>query len=353
MTIPLPTLQLAERDYPALQCSANARSVYGHALVAERQAVESHTQGDESAATKVICARIVGWLLLHPFGDTPAPFVLEFVNMWGDFNAKVYELGELYMQYVIPLFKQHKPASLTFSSPPTRSSFERLRNAIDQQVVPSPRDHKHAKAQALIRDRYRCKLSNRLDSASFGAGLVEMTPQDTETFATHCAHIFPESLGFLEGRDPEAKKNYLVTAYTMLNKFGCTNIQQELTGVNIHRLENVMTLEVNVHYHFDKLLVWLEAVEGRPHTYRIVTQKPYFGNFPDEVTFTSPHAHLPQPSPRYLRVHAACCRIAHMSGAAEYIDKIYRDEEELGVLSEDGTSAPVLAHFLQRLVEPG
>ncbi len=246
MPVPLPTLDIAERDYPALQRSADARSVYGHALVAERQAVESHTQGDESAATKVICARIVGWLLLYPFDDTPAPFVLEFLNMWGDSNAKVYELGELYMQYVIPLcepnlllpprgcryeplnarvfsVKPHKPASLTLSSPPTRSSFERLRNAIDQQVVPSPRDHKNAKAQvclaklssipsreleltclkALIRDRYRCKLSNRLDSASLGAGLVEMTPQDTETFATHCAHIFPESLGFLEGRDPE------------------------------------------------------------------------------------------------------------------------------------------------------
>ncbi len=109
-----------------------------------------------------------------------------------------------------------------------------------------------------------------------------MTPQDTETFATHCAHIFPESLCFLEGRDPEEnvdliqrmsafaayidtnlQRNFVVTAYTMLNRFGCTNIQQELTGANIHRLENVMTLEVNVHYHFDKLLVWLEAVEGR------------------------------------------------------------------------------------------
>ncbi len=173
MPVPLPTLDLAERDYPALQRSTDARSVYGHALVAERQAVERHTQGDEYAATKVIFARIVGWLLLYPFGDTPAPFVLEFVNMRSDFNAKIYELGELFMQYVIPLcerslllppgcccyephnfrlllVKQHKPASITLSSPPTRSSFERLRNAIDQQVVPSPRDHKDAKAQVCL-----------------------------------------------------------------------------------------------------------------------------------------------------------------------------------------------------------
>ena len=40
-----------------------------------------------------------------------------------------------------------------------------------------------------------------------------------------------------------------------------------------------------------------------------------------------------------------------MSGAAEYLDGIIRDMEELQVLSEDGASADVLTYALHRHVE--
>ena len=63
------------------------------------------------------------------------------------------------------------------------------------------------------------------------------------------------------------------------------------------------------------------------------------------------HSNSPLPNPKYLAIHAACCRVAHMSGAAEYLDGILRDMEELQVLSEDGASADVLAFALHRHVE--
>ena len=63
--------------------------------------------------------------------------------------------------------------------------------------------------------------------------------------------------------------------------------------------------------------------------------------------------HLALPSSRYLEIHAACCKVAHMSGAAEYLDRVMRDMEELPVLAEDGRSAGVLAHALSRLIVPG
>ena len=31
---------------------------------------------------------------------------------------------------------------------------------------------------------------------------------------------------------------------------------------------------------------------------------------------------LPLPSPRYLEIHAAACRVAHMAGAADYYRKL-------------------------------
>ena len=57
-------------------------------------------------------------------------------------------------------------------------------------------------------------------------------------------------------------------------------------------------------------------------------------------------AYLPLPNPRYLEIHAACCRVACMSGATDYLDKMRDDVEEIGVLAEDGGSAEVLLHAM-------
>ena len=65
------------------------------------------------------------------------------------------------------------------------------------------------------------------------------------------------------------------------------------------------------------------------------------------VTFTSPDpVKLPVPSPWYLDLHAACCRVAHLSGAGQCIDDILRDMEDTQVLSQDGSSAEVLKYAL-------
>ena len=55
---------------------------------------------------------------------------------------------------------------------------------------------------------------------------------------------------------------------------------------------------------------------------------------------------LPVPSRAYFELHAACCRVANLSGAGEYIDTIMREMEEIHVLSQDGTSAEALQFAL-------
>ena len=65
------------------------------------------------------------------------------------------------------------------------------------------------------------------------------------------------------------------------------------------------------------------------------------------VTFTTPDPEkLPVPSATYLKLHAACCRVANLSGAGENIEKILRDMEDIQVLSQDGASAEVLQYAL-------
>jgi hypothetical protein len=72
------------------------------------------------------------------------------------------------------------------------------------------------------------------------------------------------------------------------------------------------------------------------------------------VTFSTKDAeHLPVPSRELLALHATCCKVAHLSGAAEYIERIYRDIDEMGVLASDGTSADMLDYALFSLSNEG
>jgi hypothetical protein len=65
------------------------------------------------------------------------------------------------------------------------------------------------------------------------------------------------------------------------------------------------------------------------------------------VTFTTPDpVKLPVPSRAYFEFHAACCRVANLSGAVRYIDTILREIEDIQELSHDGTSAEALQYAL-------
>ena len=54
------------------------------------------------------------------------------------------------------------------------------------------------------------------------------------------------------------------------------------------------------------------------------------------------------PSPQLLALHAVCARVAHMSGAAEFLNRLELDAEETNVLAFDGSSA----HLLSNLISP-
>ena len=67
------------------------------------------------------------------------------------------------------------------------------------------------------------------------------------------------------------------------------------------------------------------------------------------VTFTSIDG-LALPDSRYLKLHAAVCRVARMSGAAEYLESYDHKQEERSVTACDGTSADFLTAWLHRVL---
>lgn len=53
----------------------------------------------------------------------------------------------------------------------------------------------------------------------------------------------------------------------------------------------------------------------------------------------------PVPSRTYLELHAACARVAHLSGAGECIDRLYRENEDRQPFGADGGSVDILETF--------
>ena len=158
--------------------------------------------------------------------------------------------------------------------------------------------------------------------------------------------------------------NYAASAWAVMTRMGGILCHDELNGDQIHRLENILTMRADLHATFDSLGLWLEptvrlylcraCIPGFDYhntrqdvinQYEVHADAPLDAGIPAVVTFTA-QGGLPLPDPRYLALHAACARVAHLSGAGEYIDAFHRDMETTLVLAKDGSSAKLLAEAL-------
>ena len=69
---------------------------------------------------------------------------------------------------------------------------------------------------------------------------------------------------------------------------------------------------------------------------------------PQTVTFTA-QINAPLPDPCYLALCTACAKVAHLSGAGEYIDSVNRDIDTTLVLVRDGSSSSTLINTMTRV----
>ncbi|KAF8964874.1 hypothetical protein BDZ97DRAFT_1904240 [Flammula alnicola] len=267
----------------------------------------------------LICARLLGYMILEaPIDEGRTEFVSEIVRCVNDVDLQ--KLAEVYKNHLLRLFRRIKGHTPTPSRHPSAPSFDTQAAGFSLLLAPTPGSHGSAKEQALERDGYRCVFSGRLDSRSVDEGRVQEDDESVTT-VTELAHIFDRSTN--EGLEDEKKASYASSALAVLSRFGRIDAVRELNGAGLHRLENVLTLASDLHQMFDKLQLWLERK-------------------PDVIVFSGT---LPPPDPRYLALHAACARVAHLSGAGEYIDRILRDIERVGVLASHGNS-DALYHVL-------
>jgi hypothetical protein len=141
-----------------------------------------------------------------------------------------------------------------------------------------------------------------------------------------------------------------------------------LRGNGIHHLSNVITLSVELHMVFDDLQIWFEAtvrfpfgvgigdgnivIQDEPHVYKLgCTQgtvqflRTYGLEYGKRIEFRSHMKEMPTeclPSSAYLQLHECACKVAAMSGALKYLDKLDDELVDMEVEEED----PELARLL-------
>ncbi|KAF8805443.1 hypothetical protein BYT27DRAFT_7169584 [Phlegmacium glaucopus] len=288
-------------------------------------------QVGEDVGQDMINIRILGYLIHFVPTDRGLKTVVQEIGSCEGESA-LLAIGKMYYDHYIRAFRANKGRIPTPSNHASRPSFN-IADVIKATLVEAPQSHIEAKKNALIRDGYRCVVTGKYDTLS----VTEIRELNDLVFSdpslrsepTQCAYIFAES----------------------------TNSSIESGSAKVfHRLENVMTLTLAFHAHFDQLSIWFVATdeENKYKLEAIATKAYILRDYPEYVTFTTPDAvKLLVPSATYLAIHAACAKVAHLSGAGECIDKFYRDMEDGRTLDPNGASAEMLEHAIFELQASG
>ncbi|KAL1693032.1 hypothetical protein GGG16DRAFT_50173 [Schizophyllum commune] len=369
-----------------LNLQATWLSAYNIVYVAERAyTAKLNAQEALSAAAKKqletdrIYLRLIGWLYVFALRPNCWSQLSLWVKSCNNDMATLVDLGRFLLVAYLRLFRKHKGRTPSHSSHPSRSSFDRRREALETQIVPIPTNHSEAKRRALERDNEQCLFTKRfsdqsalylpttslatkqaiLDAASAFPRGVTREVMETDPFAVvdliECTHILSASTN----QDIDAqlyKRAWAASVWSILESFGHPEIHQELAGDHAHRLENVLSLTHAMHDRFDRMVIWLEPLgDNRYQANGAVQYELIFLNavysIDGIIEFTTPDATVyPLPSRQYIELHAAACKVAHMSGAAGLFDEFERALDEDGVLAEDGSQMYILEH---RLLQAG
>ncbi|KIJ27250.1 hypothetical protein M422DRAFT_37885 [Sphaerobolus stellatus SS14] len=332
---------------PRLLDNPYAVSSYNMCLKLEKDLQDEIDAGHDVGRSMIYC-RILGYLLLHAPSDKAFSVVRREIDACEEKSDRLLQVGAIYYNHYIRAFRSNKGKVPAPSNHASRPSFDTLADMIKDLLEEAPQNHSGAKANALVRDKFRCPISGIVDATSFlkNSELRQMVAREKLRLGnTQCAHIISESINtnITQG---SPKEQYAATVWTVLDRFGYRGLSDELNGPKVHRLDNVITMELYVHNYFDNLRLWLIATDEVNRYILEAVDPVLLGGLPQRVTFTTDKENLPVPNPTFLALHASCAKVGHLSGAAEYIDKVFGDMEEIRVLSADGASADVLEHAL-------
>ncbi|KZV68376.1 hypothetical protein PENSPDRAFT_754125 [Peniophora sp. CONT] len=336
------------------------RGAYSICHEVEQRLIDNGALAEDSDLHKnLINVRILGHLLSYGPSDVAIVEVALAIASAENRDARdgggLADLGGCYDNFLLRIFRQFKGRTPVGSHHHSRPSFHATQEEVQAILKASPLNHTQAKIAALARDGYRCVVTGQMDTNYYEATYLPGEDEEPPTGGnagllcdTECAHIFAESTNWGISDSQSDKTKYAVNAWSIITRFGYKDIAQVLQGAGVHSLENVLTLKHDIHRKFDGLKLWFERTSASSNTYRVVTTSVPLWRLmaPEEVTFESHVPGAAVPNPVYLHLHASCCKVAHMSGASGYHDKLERQLDY-----DPAPDTPAFASGLQARLE--
>ncbi|TFY81523.1 hypothetical protein EWM64_g2485 [Hericium alpestre] len=353
---------LPSNSYPP----GDLHTAYKHCLRLESHTGWNFTQDASSEVlmhgmTPAVTARILGYGLCLAPNDAGRNALVRDIIACGEDPELLAGLGYLYAFGLIRVFFNPKgpTPAVTPSLTPTLSLEAAAQNP--HLVKPSSSNASDLRKLTLLRDNYRCVFTGGIDKESVqqAADVDPSAPLAT----TNVAHIISQSLSDnITGTTPavHAKFDWTKTAGAILERFGGFAAHAVLGGDNLHSPKNAFTSSFEPHSEFDNLDLWLTPAKDAQgqvipdtydvnHCYGLEYLRRLVYHVKPQIVFRSlplGDQVIPAPDPDIIALHAACARIAHMSGAAEYLRELYRDVDNIAVMTE-----PNAAYELSRALK--
>ncbi|KAF4566336.1 hypothetical protein EYR36_011755 [Pleurotus pulmonarius] len=330
--------------------SEKCRSSYARVVCLERRLMSSNPDHRDLPPL-----RVLGYILLEQLSPEGIEHLARSIQGCADSDdASILQLGRFYAKYFVKIFYRDQGRTPAPSQHPSRSSFDQKRELFSVLLTSSGcLTHGAARQLILERDDHRDLIARDYDEQY-------MTPEAEEyhakvnrpTVPLQAAHIIPAYLANTSaeqlsneqeaeaerwlGSDvlPDAEIHKRSIIWIMLQYFGTEDIYNDLKGDRIHHPSNLLSLSLTDHHRFVHQSLWFEPLKHTPDGYHYklcVANASARPTSPDhkraeQVVFrdkTVGTTVIPAPNPKYLALHAACCRIARMSGAALIFDELH------------------------------
>ncbi|TFY75682.1 hypothetical protein EWM64_g8331 [Hericium alpestre] len=290
----------------------------------------------------IVAARVLGYCLRFAHSQAGRAALTREINECDRDLELLAGLAHLYVFGLIRVFRNPKGPTPDISAP--QSPQLSLQQAIQN-------------AERLLRktsftDRELRKL---VDMAS-SLFIAPPTDPDGKFDDLEVAHIISQSLSEgIDGVTPaaRAKFDWARTAGAIMERFGDFDSQALLGDQGLNSPLNAFMSSRGPHAAFDGLNMWLTAAKTShgdimANTYDVTLvaaqrkASPEFlarigSGIQPQIKFTPLPVGsevIPAPYPKLIGLHAACAKIAHMSGAAEYLEEIFRNTDTISAMTE-------------------
>ncbi|KAF8529181.1 hypothetical protein BU17DRAFT_80370 [Hysterangium stoloniferum] len=211
--------------------------------------------------------------------------------------------------------------SVELSAAQTPNPLEAMMEAMVEPAIRSGQSR--LRLEICQRQNYRCILHpSEVDECN----VPFPDPIDQMPLPLQVGHIVPFSLNDFGGLHSSAM------TWVMIKNWTSVSIQG-LMGVGINNPSNGILFCPNGHQLFGNFRFWFEPTEGQ-HCYVVTSRFTALNGI--LVDFRSMSGVSP-PDPQYIAIHAAFAKVMGASGAAEYLECILRDQEDI-VSAFDGTA---------------